>query len=240
MISWMLEIFLSVIVGDQDQRVVQHGFHLLHVGAHVGGGVAAVKLHALDDVQLGLHGLGFLDRDDAVLADLLHRVRDQLADGDVGGGDGRDLGDLVLALDGLGLGGQALHGGLGRLLDALLHDHRVRARGHVLQALAHDALSQQGGGGGAVAGHVVGLDGNLAHQLRAHVLKGILQLDFLGDGHAVVGDQRSAELLVQHHVAALGAQGDLYSIGQRVNAGLQRLAGVLAIFNLLCHFIILQ
>ena len=63
---------------------------------------------------------------------------------------------------------------------------------------------QQGGGGGAVAGHVVGLGGDLLDQLRAHVLKGIVQLNLLGDGHAVVGDEGSAELLVQHHVAALG------------------------------------
>ena len=110
-----------------------------------------------------------------------------------------------------------------------LHDHGVGAGGHVLHALADEGLGQQGGGGGAVAGHVVGLGGDFLHQLGAHVLKGVFQLDFLGDGHAVVGDQGSAELLVQHHVAALGAQGDLYGICQLVDAGLQGLAGFLAV-----------
>ena len=42
-------------------------------------------------------------------------------------------------------------------------------------------------------------------KLRAHVLKRIVELDLLGDGHAVVGDERRAELLIEHHVAALGA-----------------------------------
>ena len=65
------------------------------------------------------------------------------------------------------------------------------------------------------------------HELRAHVLKRILQLDLLGDGHAVVGDQRSAELLVQHDVAALGAKGDLHGIGQRIDADFQAPCGPL-------------
>ena len=45
-------------------------------------------------------------------------------------------------------------------------------------------------------------------------------------------------MLLQHHVAALGAQGDLDSIGQLVNAGFQSLAGfVIAVEN--CFAIII-
>ena len=105
----------------------------------------------------------------------------------------------------------------------------------VLQALADDGLGQQGGGGGAVAGHVVGLGGDLLDDLGAHVLKGVGQLDLLGDGHAVVGDEGRAELLVQHHVAALGAQGDLNGVGELVDTALQSAAGVLAVDDLLSH-----
>ena len=109
------------------------------------------------------------------------------------------------------------------------------AGGQVLHALAHDGLRQQGGGGGAVAGHVVGLGGDFLDQLRAHVFKGVFQLHFLGDGYAVVGDEGSAVLLIQHNVAALGAQGDLYGIGQGVQTLFKRAARVLAKFNLLSH-----
>ena len=110
----------------------------------------------------------------------------------------------------------------------LFHDHRVRARGHVLKTLADHRLRKHGGGGGAVADDVVGLGGDFLDELRAHVLKGVFQLDFLGDGHAVVGDQRRAELLVQHHVAALRAQSDLNGVRQRVHASFQCAASVLA------------
>ena len=96
-------------------------------------------------------------------------------------------------------------------------------------------LSQQGSGGGAVTGHIVGLGGHLAHQLCAHVLKRVVQLDLLGDGHAVVGDQGRTELLIQHHVAALGTQRDLYGIGQLIDTGLQSLAGLVPALDDLRH-----
>ena len=47
--------------------------------------------------------------------------------------------------------------------------------------------------------------------------------------------QRRAELLIQHHVAALGAQGDLDGIGQLIDAGLQSLAGFFPALNDLSH-----
>ena len=70
---------------------------------------------------------------------------------------------------------------------------------------------------------------------RAHVLERIVELNLLGDGHAVVGDQRSAELLVENDVAALGAEGDLHGIGQSIDADFKRLAGLFAGFNELRH-----
>ena len=73
--------------------------HALGVGDEVGGEVAAVELHAFDHFERGLHRAGFLDGDDAVLADLLHGLGDDAADLlVVVGADGADLGDHV-ALD---------------------------------------------------------------------------------------------------------------------------------------------
>ena len=89
----------DLLVGDQDVRIVELGLHPLRVGHEVRGEVAAVDLHALGVLGLEEQTLRLLDRDHAVLADLLHDLGDQLADLGVGGGDGRDLGDLFLALD---------------------------------------------------------------------------------------------------------------------------------------------
>ena len=134
------------------------------------------------------------------------------------GGDGADLGDLLLVGDGLRDLLQVLDDGLDGLVDAALEVHRVGAGGDGLQALAEDRLGEHGGRGGAVAGDVGGLGGDLLHHLRAHVLELVLELDFLGDGDAVLGDGRGAEGLVDDDVAALGAERDLDRVGQDVDA----------------------
>ena len=100
-----------------------------------------------------------------------------------------------------------------------------------LGALADDRLGQHGGGGGAVAGDVGGLGGDLAHHLRAHVLELVGELDLLGDRHAVLGDARRAEGLVEHDVAALGAQRHLHRIGEDVDAAEHPLAGIATEFD---------
>ena len=48
--------------------------------------------------------------------------------------------------------------------------------------------------------------------------KRVFQLDFLGDRDAVLGRARGAEGLLDDHVAALGAQGDLHRVGEDVDA----------------------
>ena len=86
----------ELLLVDEDVGVLELGDHLLGIGDEVGREIAAVELHALDDVELGLGGLGFLDRDHALIADLLHRLGDHLADRRVAiGGDGADLRDLL-------------------------------------------------------------------------------------------------------------------------------------------------
>ena len=91
--------------------------------------------------------------------------------------------------------------------------------------------------GGAIACGIVGLGCDLTHQLCAHVLELVLQLDLLCDGHAIVSDNRCAELFAQHHIAALGAQGDLNGVCQGIDTGTQCLAGFLALLDLLSHIL---
>ena len=106
----------QLLLVQEDVGLLELGDHLLGVGDEIGREIAAVELHALDDVEFGLEALGLLDRDDAFVADLLHRLGDHVADRLVAvGGDRADLGDL--------LGGRDL---LGALFDVL--DDRGRRR----------------------------------------------------------------------------------------------------------------
>ena len=131
-------------------------------------------------------------------------------------------------------------GGLDGGLDALLQGHRVGAGGHVAQALADHRPRQHGGGGGAVTGDVVGLLGDFLDQLGADLLVRVLELDLLGDGHAVVGDRGGAPLLLQHDVAALRAEGDADGVGELVHARLERAASLLVERDHLRHCCVLR
>ncbi len=92
----------DLLVVQQDERVVQLGLHRLLVVDEVRRQVAAVELHALDDVELVVQARAFLDGDHAFLADLVHRVGDDVADVCVGvGRDRADLGDCLVVGDGL-------------------------------------------------------------------------------------------------------------------------------------------
>src|SRR5262249_41786414 len=83
-------------------------------------------------------------------------------------------------------------------------------------AFAPDRVRQHGRRGGAVASLVVGLLGDLAHHLGAHVLELVFELDLLGDGDAVLGDARRTEALVEHDVAALGSERHAHRVGERL------------------------
>ncbi len=220
---------------DEDADIFECAFHAIGVGNEVGREVAAVELHAFHDFEGGLHGLGFLDGDDAVLAHFLHGFGDDAADLlVVVGGNGADLRDHF-ALDVLVELLDFLDGDFDGLLDAALESRGAGAGRDGLDTFAEDGLREHGGSGGAVTGNVGSLGSDFADHLRAHVLEGIPELDFLGHGHAVLGDDGRAELLFDHRVAALGAEGNLHCIGKSIHAAQNRLAGILTCNNLLRH-----
>src|SRR6266567_1929472 len=135
----------DLLVVHENVGILEHRFHLLGIGDEVRRQVAAVELHPVHRLERGLEALRLLDRDHAVLAHLLHRVGDLVADFLVAvGGDGADLRDLLPAFGGRGDLLQLLHYQLDRLVDAALQRHRVGARGDRLQALAEDRLRQHG------------------------------------------------------------------------------------------------
>jgi hypothetical protein len=134
--------------------------------------VAAVELHALHHVELGLQRLGLLDGDHALVAHLLHGLRQHAADFRVAvGRDGAHLGDLVVGGHLLGVLPEVRHNGFHCHVDAALEVHGVHAGGHRLGAFLDDRLGENGRRGGAVARMVVLLRGHFAHHLGAHVLE---------------------------------------------------------------------
>jgi hypothetical protein len=71
-----------------------------------------------------------------------------------------------------------------------------------------------GGRGRAVAGDVAGLGGDHVHELRAHVLKRLRELDLLADRHAVLGNARRAIALLQHDILPARPERGFHRAGQ--------------------------
>src|SRR5581483_2240920 len=219
---------------NEDIGVLEHRFHALGIGDKVRREIAAVELHAFDDFQLGFEGLGFLDGDDAILADLLHRFCDDAADrlvivrrdranlSDHVAGHG--LGEFVeFALLAVAFFVELAADGDHGFLDTALERHRVRARSNGLYAFAIDCLSENGSGSGAVAGDVGRLAGDFADHLCAGVIQAIFQFDFFCHGDAVLGDGRRTEFLLDYHIAALRPESDFHRVSEGVDAAENRL-----------------
>src|SRR5207247_11098483 len=141
-----------------DVGVLKNGFHALGIGDEIRREIAAVELHTLDDIELGLKRLRLFHGDDAILADSLHGFGNDATNRLViVGADGADLGDHV-AGDGLGelvefalltvafFVELAANGDDG-FLDAALEGHGVGTSGDGLYAFAVDGLRDNGGGG---------------------------------------------------------------------------------------------
>src|ERR1700730_8468031 len=168
----------KLLLVDENIDIFHFNAHLVGVGDEVGRDVAAVELHAFDDLKFGLERLGFFNRDDALIADLLHSVGQELADLGVAiGGDGADLGDFLVRGDLLGVLDEVGDHGVHCQVDTTLQVHRIHAGGNRLGAFPDDRRGQHGRGGGAVTGNVGGLRCHLAHHLRPHVLESVLELN---------------------------------------------------------------
>ena len=120
-------------------------------------------------------------------------------------------------------------------MDAAAQGHRIGPGGDHPQPFEIDRLGQQRGGRRAVAGHVAGLRGRFLDQLGPQVLVGVVQVDLLGHGHAVLGDFRGAPALVEHGVSAAGAKGADDGPGQLAHPGGQRLPSFVFKDQLFCH-----
>src|SRR3546814_1147070 len=73
--DWSSDVCSSDL--QEDVGILELADHLLAVGHEVGRQVAAVELHAVDDVEIGGERLRLLDGDHALVADLLHGLRSE-------------------------------------------------------------------------------------------------------------------------------------------------------------------
>jgi hypothetical protein len=220
---------------DENDRILQHDLHPFRIGDEVRRQIAAIELHAFDDVERGVHAPGFFDGDDPVLAYLLHGFGDEPSNRlVVVRRDGSHLGDHRPG-HGLGHRPELRRHRLDRLVDPALDRHGAGPGGDVLRAFSIDRLRQHRRRRGAVSGHVGRLARHFLHHLRAHVLERVLQLDLLRDRDAVLGDGGGPELPVEDHVSPSRSECDLDGVRQAVHSAQNPLPRRIPVHNLFCH-----
>ena len=99
-------------------------------------------------------------------------------------------------------------------LNPTLHGHGISSGCDSSDAFTIDGLSQNGRGCRSVTGHVGRFAGDFADHLSAYVLKAVLQFDLFRNRYAVLGDGGRSELLLDDHVATLGAESYLHGVRQ--------------------------
>ena len=98
-------------------------------------------------------------------------------------------------------------------LDSTIDGVRVGAGCDIFEAFPVDRLSEYRCGGRAVAGHAAGLGGSFLDHLGAEIFVLVVQVNFVGDGHAVFGDTGRAPALINNCIAAAGTQRGFHRVG---------------------------
>src|SRR6185437_11739122 len=68
---------------DQDVRILKHSFHPLRIGNKIRRQITTIKLHSFHNFQLRLKRLRLFNRDNTILADLLHSLSNNVPNGSV-------------------------------------------------------------------------------------------------------------------------------------------------------------
>ena len=109
-------------------------------------------------------------------------------------------------------------------VEAALQIDGARAGHHVSKSVGEDGIGQDGRRAGAVADDVASLFRGLPHHLRAQILFRLLELEFLGDCHAVIADDGRAPFLLDENRLRAWAEGDTYGIRELTGAAQNPLA----------------
>ena len=193
---------------DEDEGFLKNDLHRFGIGDEVRAQIAAIKLHAFDDVDLGLATLALFDRDDAFLADSLKGLGHDLSDGRIViARDGRNRGNPTGNLFNRASGsGDLFDDSANASLETANHRVGFDACGDLLQTGLKARLGEHGRGGRSITGIITGLASRLADEPSANVFDLVLEFDLLGDADAVLGDRWASPTFVDDGTAAAGTE----------------------------------
>src|SRR5699024_13384 len=130
---------------------------------------------------------------------------------------------------------QGLCQGCNGFINAATQCDGVCACGNIAKAFGDKRLGQHGCGGRSVASYVISALGNFFDQLGADFLVWVIEVDFTSSTYTIVGDCRSAPLLLQYHLTPSWAQGNFDRFGQGVQTRFEAAACFFVKCNGLTH-----
>ena len=110
----------DLLVVDQDISICNIGFHVFGVGDEVGRNVAAVKLHTFNVFGFKFEAFGFFNGDDAIFANFVHHIGNQVTNGAVLGRDGGNVRNIFFGGQFNGLFADGIADGFGGGLNTRL------------------------------------------------------------------------------------------------------------------------
>ena len=207
----------NLFVCDQDVRIIQDSFHFFHIGCHVCGNIAAVKLHTFYQIQFCFHGLGLFNRDNTIIRNFFHGICYHISDFIITCGNSCYSCHLMFAVYFAAHSCDSIHSCLCCFFHTFTQDDRVCTCCQIFHTCLDHCLSQNGSSCGTITCYIIGLGSNFFYQLCTHVLECIFQLDLLCNGNTVVCNERSTILFIQNNVSSFRSKCYFYCICQFIN-----------------------
>jgi len=225
---------LDLLVSDENLGVVKLDEETFVVGDEGRGDVSTVDFHPLLDVDGGLERARGLDGEDTVLADTIKSIGNHLTDAlVVTRGDGGDILDVVPTTHRGGVLLELLDEEIGSLVDTLLQGNRICSRRHCLETVKGKFSGEDGSGGGAVTGRVVGSAGHFLDELSSGILDRVREIDGTSNRDTIVDNTGDTVGLLDDDVATTRTDRDRDGVDDLVDPGEELLTGLLVEDNVL-------
>ena len=166
----------NLLIIKKDVWVIHYTLHLVCISHEVTAQITTVKLHTLNNTDVGITALALLDSDDTILRNLAHCVSQEFTNlSIIVGRNGSNLLNLIIVV--VYLLSMFLDEGNNSsysLVNTTLQVHWVCTCSNVLQALCYDSLSQDSSSCCTITGIITSLAGNALNKLSTSIFEFIL------------------------------------------------------------------
>lgn len=207
----------EIILVKKDVGVLEVRKNILRVGEEVRRKVEEVEMNELEELELGLGGIGLLKSDEELVEEIMNRLGDNIEDlGLEVGRDGEKMGKLLRSVDIFGIIKKIRKKLVEREVDEEIKVNRVNERGKGIGELMKDGMKEKGRGSGEVKGSIVGIGRKLEKNMWENVLKIVLKLELIGERKEVIGDERREEGIIDKEIEEIREESEIKRVREDI------------------------